>query len=194
MPHNSKDLIFIHIPRTGGSSIEDAYGLTYMRSPVEVPSPQHLVASEVRGKLGKTFWNKSFKFSIVRDPVARLRSDFGLRMSPKPTPPGFPEMVNTEKSFNDFIKFVEKIVASGDFSIHTYDHFRPQYKILDEELDRVFTDLVELQLHFIKKGYPILNKTNSATHLTSDKIMSERNVNLIKKIYEKDIELLEKLK
>ena len=190
MPYNKEGtLLYIHLPRTGGTSIEEAYNLTEMRSPTEVPSPQHLIASEVKKKVG-TLWDTAFKFSLVRDPIQRLRSEFGWRLPPKPTPFGF-KLENTEQSFNDFLLYAQIVVKKGKYDIHTFDHFRPQVEFLDEPLDKVFTDIVQMQLFFQEIGYPLLPHLNHAP--SSDDIMSERNINLIKKIYAKDFERISAL-
>jgi hypothetical protein len=68
--HKTK-CIFIHIPRTGGTSIEvsiqgrDQWGIE--------STEKHLIASTAK-KIYADFWNEYFKFSFVRNPWSRMVS------------------------------------------------------------------------------------------------------------------------
>jgi len=156
-----------------------------MRSPIENPSPQHLIASEVKKRV-QGFWDTAFKFSVIRDPIERLVSEFMWRLPPKPAPFEL-ELRNDEESFNKLLLYAEKVVEEGEYKLHTQDHFRPQVEFLDEPLDKVFKNIVKLQVYFDQ----ILPKLN-ATDEPND-ILSERNIDLIKKIYVKDYEFINNL-
>ena len=63
--------IFIHIPRTAGSSIERTLvGKDWWQ--IERKT-KHLIASQAK-KLYSEYWNDYFKFSFVRDPYSRMLS------------------------------------------------------------------------------------------------------------------------
>lgn len=63
--------IFIHIPATAGTSVEE---WIVGRDWWEVSPPtKHLLASQARREYLE-YWDDYFKFSIVRDPVNRMRS------------------------------------------------------------------------------------------------------------------------
>jgi len=63
--------IFIHLPRTGGTSIEKALcGKNWWDVD---PSTKHLIASQAR-EVYKDYWDAYFKFSIVREPCSRMLS------------------------------------------------------------------------------------------------------------------------
>ena len=63
--------IFIHIPRTAGSSIERTLvGKDWWQ--IERKT-KHLVASQAK-RIYSEYWNDYFKFSFVRDPYARMLS------------------------------------------------------------------------------------------------------------------------
>ncbi len=63
-----KNTIFIHIPRTGGTSIESAAGISMGNE------DKHLSASEIRENVGEEFWENAFKFSFIRNPWDRMIS------------------------------------------------------------------------------------------------------------------------
>ncbi len=65
-------LVFVHVPRTGGTSIERAFG-------AEEYEGKHRTARELRDALGTSRWNRYFKFSVVRNPWARAVSYYRWR-------------------------------------------------------------------------------------------------------------------
>ena len=68
--HKTKS-IFIHIPRTAGTSIEVAF---QDKDQWNVnPRTKHLIASTAK-RLYKDYWNDYFKFSFVRNPWDRMIS------------------------------------------------------------------------------------------------------------------------
>jgi hypothetical protein len=63
--------IFIHIPRTGGSSIEETlHGADWWQVKA---STKHLIASTAK-RIYSEYWDDYFKFSFVRNPWDRMRS------------------------------------------------------------------------------------------------------------------------
>ncbi len=84
MISDEKRFVFVHIPRTAGTSIETALA-PYAREPVgytvggnTVLAHKHATAAELRGLVGDAFWASAFTFSIVRDPWARMYSDYNF--------------------------------------------------------------------------------------------------------------------
>lgn len=76
----TKDIVFIHIPKTAGRSIMYSYcklkNIEYNKAGVSVgyePLPLHSTASEVRRVMGEDY-DKAFRFTIVRNPFDRLVS------------------------------------------------------------------------------------------------------------------------
>ena len=74
--------IFLHIPRTAGTSIE--VWLTGRDWHQSEPGAKHLLASQAK-ELYRDYWDDYFKFSFVRHPVTRVLSslkyaeEFGLK-------------------------------------------------------------------------------------------------------------------
>ena len=65
--------IFIHIQRTAGSSIENKIDDKNWWSDKDLRPYKHLLASQAK-KIYSQHWNDYFKFSIVRNPWARMVS------------------------------------------------------------------------------------------------------------------------
>lgn len=68
MISHSHKLIFIHIPRTGGTSIEAELGVSISRD------DKHKPASLIYQELGEQRWKEYFKFTFVRNPWDRMVS------------------------------------------------------------------------------------------------------------------------
>ena len=67
-------LIFVHITRTGGTSIEAALaGQDWWNIS---PQTKHMSARQIRTQCGEQKWNNYIKFSIVRNPWDRVVSMF----------------------------------------------------------------------------------------------------------------------
>jgi hypothetical protein len=81
MISDSHRFVFVHIPRTGGTSVETALA-ALSRDPVRFVARgntafphKHDSAAELAARLGAD-WGRYMRFSIVRDPWARMLSDY----------------------------------------------------------------------------------------------------------------------
>lgn len=82
MISDARRFVFVHIPRTAGTSIETALA-AHARTPIgftagrnTVLPHKHAPAAALRDVVGREFWDAAFTFSIVRDPWARMYSDY----------------------------------------------------------------------------------------------------------------------
>lgn len=126
MPLSKKDKIcFVHIPKTGGTSVEKHLGIMNKESLWENTvyqedirtSPQHYSLSRIEQEVGNI--NDYFIFSIIRHPYERLISDFIWRHKRGKRKDSF---VFNEK---EFVKWCRGI----DFKV---DHDMPQNYFLDQ--------------------------------------------------------------
>jgi chondroitin 4-sulfotransferase 11 len=82
------NVIFVHINKTGGSSVEAALGLPF----------QHRTALELHRELGERRWSSRFSFAFVRNPWSKVASHYAYRVQTNQTglasrTPGFTEWV-----------------------------------------------------------------------------------------------------
>lgn len=67
--------VFIHIPRTGGSTLTNAFGgIPWISKSVH--AHKHATAREARLVVGEEIWSTSYKFCIIRPPAEICRSWF----------------------------------------------------------------------------------------------------------------------
>lgn len=125
MIDHKRRLLFIHIARTGGSSIETALaGDNWWRID---PGSKHISASQARVLYGEEIWGSYLKFSIVRNPWDRLVSMWatgwwwGATTHLKGKKPG---------SFHEFLRTLQP---------HPHEFYKSllYHEILDEPVDAV---------------------------------------------------------
>lgn len=88
--------IFIHIPKTAGSSIEDVIwpgdrteadlwmGISNGRNKYQTGGLQHLLARQIFDEVGPASFSRYFKFTIVRNPFDRLVSQYAYTIKHRP--------------------------------------------------------------------------------------------------------------
>jgi hypothetical protein len=136
--------IFVHIPKVAGQSIEhfflDLHGLSwdnrgelllrYNDDPALGPERlAHLMASEYTrlGYLSQQDFSRYFKFAFVRNPWARLVSEYTYR--------------NHQGSFT-FKDFVKKHLPEKNLYTDTYRHIVPQYHYIYDDNGGCLVDFV----------------------------------------------------
>ena len=173
--------IFVHIPKTAGQSIEHVFlrrlGLTWeTRAPLLLrpnnnpklgpPALAHLTASEyiTCGHVTPEQFDSYFKFSFVRNPWARIVSEYKYR--------GYPKKI-------DFKTYLFKHLPKPGWS-DEYRHIMPQYNFLYDEKGKLLVDFVgkfeNLQNDFYKVckrlGFPPITLPHANKSLKSDKHIS----------------------
>lgn len=185
--------IFIHIARTGGSSIESMMvGNDYWNIN---PNEKHLPA-EVAKKLYSPYWHSYYKFSIVRNPFDRIRSAFkfadhyGLTLNSN----GEIEM-DTYKTLWNYPFLCEgnrfapvKVYDPRNLNLKTGQLYGNLIGpglddvFLFEELDSVILDLREKY----KNLYPLTYRHQASTKAWPK--LSQKSIELIREIHHYDFE------
>lgn len=166
---HEKKCIFIHIPKTAGTSIEQFIRDNGSNNLLFIGvrnnrSLQHLTAYELKMMI-PYIYKQYYKFSIVRNPYDKLLSEYYWN-------PSINIGYKNGKSKKDFLKNVIEIVQNKKYFNDIYnDHFIPQYnflfyknKLLVNQLFK-YEDL-EWVSNFLKKklkikrNFPYLNKNN----------------------------------
>lgn len=136
--------IFVHIPRTGGTSIENVMWpgerseaelwmgfVSPFHNKYQTGGLQHLFARHIRLEVGEQVFQDYFKFAIVRNPWDRLVSQF-CYLDRRPdlrdfmgVPEGMP-----------FAQYVEQAATSGHVQI------TPQYDFIYDETGDPLVDYI----------------------------------------------------
>jgi len=153
-------LIHIHIPKTGGTAIEElfhgigdmAWGLESWvgqeRRDGRWYEYQHLSLSELLVLTNSAFENY-FSFAVVRNPYARLVSNFQWRQATRKAHPGAP--IQSFLSFETFLKSIPRdinlhwarLIQGADQSWANFlIHVRPQHHYVETNTHPVGVDEV----------------------------------------------------
>lgn len=122
MPYcEEKQVIFLHVPKTGGTTIKRLFEINLLDNPDPAirPSLQHLTCKLLRQQIGDDKYDRYYKFAFVRNPWARLVSDYFWRQQLPKIRPILP--------FSDFVNNAQRLVLENRYYEQEFgDHFIPQ--------------------------------------------------------------------
>lgn len=119
------DVLFVHINKTAGSSIEQA---------LEIPF-QHLTAQELRDLVGPDRWEARFSFAFVRNPWDKVASHYHFRRKTDQT-----GLADGHLGFNEWV-----VRAYGHRDPQYYDQpkmFMPQVDWLSDNSGDIIVDFI----------------------------------------------------
>jgi len=194
---HERKIIFVHIPKTAGSSIENALGL--LRSGCEngygykdidgrPVALQHLLPDGIRKIIGEEAFSRYTKFTVCRNPYNRIVSEYHWRVCNK---------IGRVRSFDGFLDEVENVIKNNLYNNYS-DHFIPQSDfIYDSEgnqmVDHLFRfeklDKVEqfLQDNF---GTDKLKRLETSVPSREKIVLTNEQKERVYKLYERDFILL----
>ena len=131
MPYcDNKEVIFLHVPKTGGTTIKRILDIHLLHdsNPAVSPSPQHLTCDRLRERLGIEKYSAYYKFAFVRNPWARILSSYFWRQTlPKK---------RTILPFGAFIENARRLVRNEQYYDQEFgDHFIPQVEYTSDVND-----------------------------------------------------------
>tara|TARA_Y100001934_G_scaffold224326_1_gene268386 strand:+ start:82 stop:729 length:648 start_codon:yes stop_codon:yes gene_type:complete len=199
--------IFIHIPKTGGTSIEKYFNIynenglrpntniLHGHVPIKFEDNeydplnvgglagynlQHLTSNEIKKLLTVQIYQKYFKFTFIRNPWDRMVSEY--------------KWAYYSLSFEDYINRILYVVENR-IKLETKNaHFRPQIEYINNDLDFIgrfenFNQDIEkvsslIGLDFDIKKLPHEKKTNRKHY---KEYYNEQTKQIINNIYKEDI-------
>jgi hypothetical protein len=184
MPCNKKNKwVFIHIPKTGGTSIQHSLSLNdqYVLNPNKFPVPQHLPLMETCARFNLDLNDAYFVFSIIRNPYSKLISEYMWN----------PDFKNG--TFDALIAHAENIVDTRAYSVTRFgDHFRPQCEFFNHDYNVQIVRFENFESDWNKHVEPIVGLSyndigvaNFSTYKCSIEI-SQNQRKRIHKIYKND--------
>ena len=198
-------LIFIHIPKCGGTSVEayisNSYKLEYkfcnilqniekenyiLNKKSGSKALQHLTALEIKQNIND--FEKYYKFSVVRNPYDRIISEYNWYRTIK--------LYKSYRKLDDFLKHVQNVFKNKDFYKNLYsDHLIPQYLFVYDKnkliVDKVykFEEFYEIEKDLkveynINREMGVCNKSGDKKKIKLNKFQKEVIYNLYKKDFE----------
>lgn len=180
---DSKEVIFIHIPKAAGTSISKAlFG----------ERTGHNTALAYKAANAKKY-NQYFKFSVVRNPWARLLSSYNyLKSSPHEEDREWARD-NIDK-YEGFEEFVIKWVTPEN--IMRWKHFIPQSYFLCDETGKVIVDawykleyLNESKIEIEKVTDTEIEHLNRSATVDYRKCYTDEMINVVAEVYRADVDL-----
>lgn len=172
-------LIFVHVPKTGGTSLAKALGI----------NRNHLYAKQLKEKY-KEYWDNYYTFSFARNPWDRMVSVFfyyrdGVEEHNKHV------MNNIPQNFNDFIHefYDKKREWYNALYVQQYDWLSEKDEILVDYVYR-FEDFREetnkiFNKFKIKTKLPHIRKSVHENYRT---YYNENTIKLVGEMFDKDVE------
>jgi len=208
-------IIFIHIPKCAGQSIENIFlgdlGLNWQQRHPLLLRPRkgkekgperlaHLYAEEYFkfGYIPKEKYDKFFKFSIIRNPVDRILSEINYQRIPKKNSKNIYGIESVEE-------YISKVIKLNKFS-DLQRHISPQVKFLhDSETNKLLVDKVILFDELNHEVPKILQKklkvflevpkiNSSKNKLWVKEELTPRDLSFIYDFYASDFKFLKNLK
>lgn len=195
--------LFIHIPKTGGTSVVNL---------LELKSATHIKADEIFNSTSKKLLKRRFSFAIVRNPISRFISLYNYARSeishyhnniePEKALHGMhlDYKLLKDATINDCVKYLIEGKLKHDDS---WNHWEPQHTWLYDSKDNLLVqkvykleNAIEFEKDFsIKLGYqiklPKLNQSSSSKLIERQLIdLSKESLTILHNFYKKDFELL----
>ena len=125
---NGKTIFHSHIPKTGGSSVDIYFHRhRYIRTfwgGANTKSLQHRHTSDNDLIEEKKKYNIVYKFTIIRNPVERMLSEFFMK-----------SLTHDDKTSEDFHNFTTHMIQQYTENNHIADnHIRPQLQFLEDNM------------------------------------------------------------
>lgn len=185
---SDKQLIFVHIRKTGGLSVEAAFcwGGSWKGKKFNVDfnvksaEERHFTSTEIRQAYPKE-WEDYVTFAIVRNPFDRLLSMYMYLKDFK----WYPEAMKDANrlQFNEWVLQILKIVPPEALLI-------PQCDYLKEDIDHIFRFEEFHEVEKFLQGYGVvhgLHRLNGTSHGSYREYYDDASREFVEKIYNKDL-------
>lgn len=208
-----KKLLFIHVPKTGGSSVEEAMNCYRIRENgykiIDNKAIQHSKWNYYKNIEPKVCIdsNKSWNiFSVVRDPFQKIISEFYFLKKKNLTNIRYEKMyfknIN-HMTIDNFIDYAEHIVKNKLYHLDLYnDHFMPQSDYIYDDKDNLKVNNL-FYFYQIKNGDVLryLNKfgikelkhrefNGKYDEIKKNVVLNKYQKKKIRRIYSRDFRLL----
>lgn len=192
-----KKTVFVHIPKTGGISIErsvnlrlgDMQRLYAFAGPLEMA---HMTADMIRNLIGRGIYERCFVFAVVRNPFDRLVSEWAWKKETGDKR----GLTGSGKTFEEFTKELHQKFEGIKLLPHRQrTHFEPQKKfVVDHDgniiVDRILrfekmSEVAQLVEERLGAKLPWVNKTD---HENYQEYYTKELIEMVTDMYGQDLE------
>lgn len=187
--------LFVHIPKTAGTTIEELFGIEVRERGPHIPAYAYQWSSP-------TFFKNAFKFCVVRNPWDRLVSAFHFLKTPQ-----YPDdkiwsdrHLKGVETFADFLEALERPMFRN--IVLSELHFHPQVDFVADSRGRVLVDRVIYfenlasglrrvaeRLQLAPPPEDKIGRLNASSHRDYRDYYDARGRELVAQMYARDIEL-----
>lgn len=174
--------IFIHIQKTGGTSIRRALGVP------QIDSHKHHPAVAVRAACGPEVWERAFKFSFVRNPWDRLVSwwtaiEMNSRRADQENVPSLQRQVWSQaQTFEKFLRCEMPALCRNQVD-YLYEDGVPMVDFIGR-FERLASDFATIQLRLGAAPIPHMNRKPHSPYVT---FYTSKTAELIGARFAKDV-------
>lgn len=193
--------IFVHIPKCGGTSIEDVIWpeprstsdlwmgfVSKYRNKYQTGGLQHLLAMLIRQEVGEEIFNSYFKFTIVRNPWDKAISQF-FYMAQRPDLRDYIGMEENDP-FKKYLELTEK-------KLHV--QWEKQYKFFQDDNGETIVDYIgrletmqqDAANIFERLGInAVIPHVNATRHKHYSEYYDDESKEMVREMYNDDIRIL----
>ena len=180
--------IFVHIPKTGGTSIEDVIWpdarteehlwmgfVSKHRNKYQTGGLQHLLARQIRQEVGSHVFDSYFKFAVVRNPWDRAVSQFSYTRIRT----DLHELIGmtADTSFSEYLSLIE---GHEHVQWHSQVDFVARFERLEQDAQAIFARL--------NLGGRTLPHTNASVRRPYREYFDASSKRQVERLYGQDIE------
>ena len=191
----AKMLIFVHIPRCGGTSIEnllfprrteDNLWMGFVdpyHNRWQTGGLQHLMAWQIREEVGEAMFNACYRFAIVRNPYARAVSQYVYTMTQREDLREFAGIA-PGAGFREYLKAIQRVAHVQWTPAHEFVYWDGELLVDDvfklEEISGIKPLLVEYGLP------PEIPQHNRSTHRPWREYYDDETRGIVREMYAED--------
>lgn len=188
--HHLSGAIYIHIPKTGGNSIEKSLGLL---------KTGHKPLKSFELSLSENEFSDAFIFTVVRDPYSRLASAYYYLKSDNISEEDKEFRDKTLRNYPSFEIFVKDYIKHK--GAYGYIHFIPQVEFIkrwngkircDEiiKLKNLENEFKNLRIKLGKNDSTLIHKNKTVNKTDYLSQYDEEMKNIVREVYSEDFEKL----
>ena len=175
----NKKLIFIHVPKTGGTSIHDAVAGV----DAELIPALHITTTDMRNLVGEDVYDKFMTFTVMRNPYDWLVSLFEYRYHVDILSAAIPD------HYSNFEMFIDRFYSINE-NLQSYWFVKDGVIDVDKVIDfsTLESDVQQIEPKATLKRLNAKDKYNLDNHYESDTVRQKAE-----KLLRKDIQIYKEL-